>query len=329
MTSPWATKYTLNDLVIDASAPPEEMQGLLKKTGAIVLKGLIKPEDISNMMSDFKPHLDALGHSGAGGQWEGSFFPATTKKIPGLATKSRTWVDKVLLNPVLGGLADFALTRRTKTTISQPGQWSTCKPEINLSGLLEIHPGGDRQDLHRDDALFHQKVVAASDWTPRREHSIVTLLALSKVTTANGGTLVIPESHLKGDDIPPPAYEDCLTVEMEAGDCIVIFGSTYHAGGSNTTKVDEPDSVRTMCVTGYKVGYLKQEENQYLQHDIEEIKKLPLAAQKILGWDLAVPYMGYVNWLHPLLTLGYDPKDVPQGDDLFYDRQQGSEVLAI
>ncbi|OCF62239.1 hypothetical protein L486_01907 [Kwoniella mangroviensis CBS 10435] len=299
------------------------------KTGAIVLKGLIEPEHVNGMMSDFKPHLDALGDSGAGEQWEESFFPATTKKIPGLATKSRTWVDKVLLNPVLGGIADFALTRCTKTTISQPGQWSTCKPEINLCGLLEIHPGGQRQDLHRDDALFHQKVAGTEEWTPRREHSIVTLLALSKVTAVNGGTLVIPESHLKGDDIPPPVYEDCLTVEMEAGDCIVIFGSTYHAGGTNQTKVGEPNSVRTMCVTGYKVGYLKQEENQYLQHNIEEIKKLPIAAQKILGWDLAIPYMGYVNWLHPLLTLGHDPKGVPQGDDLFYDRQQDSVVVAI
>jgi hypothetical protein len=38
--------------------------------------------------------------------------------------------------------------------------------------------------------------------------------------------------------------------------------------------------------------------------------------------SVSLPYLGYVNWEHPLLTLGHDPKIVPKLDDLFYDKDQ-------
>jgi ectoine hydroxylase-related dioxygenase (phytanoyl-CoA dioxygenase family) len=77
-----------------------------------------------------------------------------------------------------------------------------------------------------------------------------------------------------------------------------------------------------MALCGWSCGYLKQEENQYLQLTADEVKKLPIEAQRLAGWDVSLPYLGYVNWGHPLLTLGHDPKDVPQLDELFYDKIQ-------
>lgn len=70
-----------------------------------------------------------------------------------------------------------------------------------------------------------------------------------------------------------------------------FLGSTFHAGGGNICDENNPDRIRTMVVTAFKEGYLKQEENQYLQHDIEDVKKLSWEAQRMLGWDLSLPYL--------------------------------------
>lgn len=319
--------YTLADLCIDAKAPQEEINALIGKMGAVVLKGLLSKDEVNAMLADFKPHLDKLGPSGNREQWDGSFFPPTSKKVPGLLAKSDTYVSSMLLNPVLNGIADHALTRRTKTTMSNPTRyWSTCKPQLNVTGVLEVNPGGKAQDLHRDDAIYHDRIKGSDVWDPAQEKSILALAALTTVTPENGGTLIVPGSHIRSDDLPPPTYEDAIHVAAEPGDCVVILCSVYHAGGANEMQVGDENSVRTLVLCGWSAGMLKQEENQYLQLTKEEVMRLPLEAQRLAGWDVSLPYLGYVNWQHPLLTLGHDPKTVPQLDDLFYDKVQDAPV---
>ncbi|EJT50531.1 phytanoyl-CoA dioxygenase family protein [Trichosporon asahii var. asahii CBS 8904] len=318
--------YTLEDICIDAKAPQEEINALIGKMGAIVLKGLLSKEEVDQMLSDFQPHLDALGPSGNREQWDGSFFPPTSKKVPGLLGKSDAYVHSMALNPVLNGIADHALTRRTKTTMSNPERyWSTCRPQLNVTGVLEVNPGGKAQDLHRDDAIYHDPIRGSDVWDPKQEKSILALAALTPVTPENGGTLIVPGSHIRSDDLPPPTYEDAISVRADPGDCVVILCSVYHAGGANKLEVGAPNSIRTLALCGWSCGYLKQEENQYLQLTKEEVMRLPVAAQRLAGWEVSLPYLGYVNWEHPLLTLGHPRSKVPQLDDLFYDKDQSDE----
>lgn len=321
--------YTLADLCIDAKAPQAEINALIAKMGAVVLKGLLTKDEVDAMYKDFKPHLDDLGPAGNTEQWDGSFFPSTSKKVPGLLGKSDAFVQSLLLNKTLNGIANHALTRRTKTTMSSPEtSWSTCRPQLNVTGVLEVNPGGKAQDLHRDDAIYHDKIKGSDVWDPSQEKSILALAALTKVTPENGGTLIVPGSHIRSDDLPPPTYEDAIHVSAEPGDCVVILCSVYHAGGANILKVGEENSVRCLALCGWSCGYLKQEENQYLQLTQEQVKRLPIEAQRLAGWEVSLPYLGYVNWGHPLLTLGHDPKTVPQLDDLFYDKDQSDVVPA-
>ncbi|KLT44709.1 hypothetical protein CC85DRAFT_270710 [Cutaneotrichosporon oleaginosum] len=286
--------YELEDLCIDAKAPQAEINALIAKMGAVVLKGLLSKEEVDQMNKDFKPHLDALGPSGNKEQWDGSFFPNTSKKVPGLLAKSDQYVHSMLLNP----------------------------PQLNVTALLEVNPGGKAQELHRDDAIYHDRIKGSDVWDPRQEKSILALAALTKVTPENGGTLIVPGSHIRSDDLPAPTYEDAIHVAAEPGDCVVILCSVYHGGGANSMEVGAPNSVRCMALCGFSCGYLKQEENQYLQLPIEAVKRLPIEAQRLAGWDMSLPYLGYVNWEHPLLTLGHDRSIVPQLDDLFYDKVQ-------
>ncbi|KAK4687170.1 hypothetical protein P7C73_g2944, partial [Tremellales sp. Uapishka_1] len=159
MSSPAAT---LAECTIDASAPFEDILALLKLRGGIVLKNLIHPEDIRKMKQEMQPYIDAkdpakspdwwvLALSGPGYQElirsrQGDFFPPTTRKVAGLLTKSAVFGNKFVLNPVAKGLSDALLTRRARTSFDpERKQWSTSKPYINVTLLLEIHPGAAAQ----------------------------------------------------------------------------------------------------------------------------------------------------------------------------------------
>jgi hypothetical protein len=56
-------------------------------------------------------------------------------------------------------------------------------------------------------------------------------------------------------------------------------------------EVGEPYSVRCLALCGWCAGYVRQEENQYLALDWEEVKKLPVKVQELLGWNMVLPYL--------------------------------------
>lgn len=61
-------------------------------------------------------------------------------------------------------------------------------------------------------------------------------------------------------------------------------------------------------------GLLRQEENQYLTHDAETIKRLPLPLQRFMGWGISDPWKGYVELQDPILVLNPDEKDLTNLD---------------
>jgi ectoine hydroxylase-related dioxygenase (phytanoyl-CoA dioxygenase family) len=61
------------------------------------------------------------------------------------------------------------------------------------------------------------------------------IAAMTKITYENGATMVIPKSHVWGDERAPEVYE-AVPAELEIGDALIFLGNTYHGGGANTTK---------------------------------------------------------------------------------------------
>jgi hypothetical protein len=53
---------------------------------------------------------------------------------------------------------------------------ATSKPQVNVSGVLEIHSGGQRQEIHRDDMGYHWHRPAVEKWSTARESSILALI---------------------------------------------------------------------------------------------------------------------------------------------------------
>lgn len=81
----------------------------------------------------------------------------------------------------------------------------TAKAHISTSLTMEIGPGGAAQRIHRDDKNFHHHHTDRSKVGVQQgeEAEIGFLIAGVDVTVENGGTLVIPGSHLWDDDRVP------------------------------------------------------------------------------------------------------------------------------
>lgn len=311
-----APKVTLADCTLPATASVEEIESVIKLYGGCVVKGLFKPETCNQALAEFQPYLDNLG-TGAQ-KWNGTFFPSTTKKVAGLITKSDTYAS-MILNETLLHIAHDLFAVRHKNRFYEPRKYSTCKPQIHVTDLLEIHSGGKAQVLHRDDSIYHNILPKADVWTKGRDVSILNFVALSRVTPDNGGTLFVPGSHLWGDEEEAPNEEDALKADMETGDVFMMLCSTYHGGGNNILPPEDPLSVRSVALIGYSAGWLKQEENQYIALDWKKLATMPRAVQELAGWTVGLPMLGWYDHGHPLNHLGHD---IPNGDHTFFDNNQ-------
>lgn len=103
---------------------------------------------------------------------------------------------------------------------------------------------------------------------------------------------------------------------MQKGDAYCMLGSTYHAGGANQTT----DTKRPMHGLFYCRGYYRAEENQYLIHSKEEVLSWSPEVQRVMGYTISTPNIGFVDLMQPNLYLSgdYDP-------DAMYDLDPSQE----
>jgi len=148
------------------------------------------------------------------------------------------------------------------------------------------------QDIHRDQWAF--------DFFPFPKGFEVqcnTIWAMTDFTEENGATRVIPGSH-RYDDKLRFKQEDTEPAEMEAGSVLFYTGSLYHGGGANRS-----NAVRSGLNLTYAIGWLRQEENQYLSVPLEIARELPDPLLRLMGYAQGAYALGYVDDLR-------DPLDV-------------------
>ncbi|MEC9121333.1 MAG: phytanoyl-CoA dioxygenase family protein, partial [Pseudomonadota bacterium] len=80
-----------------------------------------------------------------------------------------------------------------------------------------------------------------------------------------------------------PIYE----AVMPRGSVVIYLGSTIHGGGAN-----DSDKPRKALVNTYCLGWLRQEENQYLSLDKEDVDRLSDPVRRLLGFQAHGPFLG-------------------------------------
>jgi ectoine hydroxylase-related dioxygenase (phytanoyl-CoA dioxygenase family) len=93
---------------------------------------------------------------------------------------------------------------------------------------------------------------------------------------------------------------------------VIYTGRTVHGGGANTT-----EQTRIGINVDYVLGWLRQEENQYLAVPRDVAAALPEEVQRLIGYQLGAYALGYVDDLRDPLRVLRDEADPGDGAPSF------------
>jgi len=208
------------------------------------------------------------------------FEGRSTERVYTLVARGRVFWDIALDDRVLA-LCDRFLLPECLLTASQ---------------AICIRPGEQRQDFHHDDTFYTVP-------RPRPMISISTIAAVDAFTAENGGTEIIPGSHLWGDDWSERVKDETRgakprTVAMPAGACVMFSGTLVHRGGANRSAAP-----RLAFSNQYCQPWARQQENFLLGVPPEVARQMPERLQRMLGYSVYPPFMGQLTASHPAKAL--------------------------
>lgn len=267
---------------LPADTPSSEVVRALADDGAVIVERLVSEDTADRVATELRPYIDATLH-GMG------FAGSTTKRTGAVAARSETsW--QLLGHPLLKEVCDEVLGRQrlpgkkvsAKNWHSDDARYSWI---INLTQAIQIGPGSTPQPIHQDDGF------AIHDFYGEVEVEISTMWALDEFTEENGATRVVPGSHKPGMGPRKKAFalEDSTHAAMPKGSVLVWLGTVFHGGGKN-----QSNKTRLGLNVDYCVGFLRQEENQYLACPPQEARRLPKDMQNMLGYQMGGFALGYV-----------------------------------
>jgi len=263
--------------------PLDAIVDALRADGAVIVERLVDTALCDRIEAELAPHVSdtPLGAD--------RFTGHNTTRTGALLARSPSVCDLVA-HPLVLDVVDAVLWP-SKTTF-----------QLHLTQAIAIGPDSPAQPLHRDQWCF--------DFFPFPddvEVEVSTIWALSDFTEANGATRVVPRSHLPGVDPGALRSADTVAATMPRGSVVLYTGRTVHGGGANTT-----NEVRTGINVDYVLGWLRQEENQYLSVPIETVRELPDRVQRLMGYEMGCYALGYVGDLqNPMAMLRDDPASGP------------------
>lgn len=157
----------------------------------------------------------------------------------------------------------------------------------SLTGFV-TYPGQTPQPIHADDAGIPLE-------RPHQPLAILGILALTDFTRDNGGTRVVPGSHLFDRRPTVEDDEDTLTVEMSAGSLLIYNGSIWHGGSANNSA-----STRMGIICNYCAGWIRQEENLMFGLSRDLVAQFDPRLRKLVGYNTFKGLRGHVSGVNPI-----------------------------
>lgn len=239
--------------------------------GYVILTNVLNEKQLSTLHQELESYFEIRQNCQA------LFFGFNTKRIEALFSKSKI-VQEMATNEQVLEVVDYVLG-------------DNCDDfQINLTQGIRINPGEKAQILHPDSALFP---ISNKPF----EFVMNALWAYSDFKKENGATQIVPGSHKWAEDRKPEPQE-ILYAEMPAGSVLLYAASLLHGGGANTS-----NETRTGIAIGYCLGWLRQSENQYLSYPIQVAKTFNPVLQRLIGYNVHRPNLGWVNGHDPIILL--------------------------
>ncbi len=247
------------------TARADDVVDALNEAGGAIVEDLVDADVVARVTNEMAPYLAATA-PGAD-----NFSGTATRRTGALVARSPA-SHQLIGHPLVLAVADRFLWAG-KTTF-----------QLHLSQMITIGPGSPAQALHRDQWCFD-----FFSFPDDMEVELSTMWALTDFTEATGATRVIPGSHRDSDEAIADEHRAVRAV-MRPGSVLLYGGRTIHGGGANTS-----DQVRVGLNADYTLGWLRQEENQYLSVPPEVARTLSGPMRDLIGYTLGAFALGYVD----------------------------------
>src|SRR5215472_13827397 len=262
--------------IAPSKAPYTEAIRALEHAGCVVVSGVIDESARQNISSELQPSLESadvgqsLNEKYAQDGGPSDFYPGHTKRVTALVAKSQTFRGFVT-HPLMLAVCDAFLKANCSSY------------QVHATAGLVVGPGATVQVLHREEDAFQFFKV------PRPNMVVASMWAISDFTELNGGTHLVVGSHRwPADRI---ARDDEVAIaEMPAGSGLMWMGGTLQGAGANCSA----DDWRYGVFLSYSLGWLRQEENQYLDVPGEIARTLPKQVRDLAGFKMPLA-LGYTD----------------------------------
>lgn len=259
----------------------------IERDGYTIIEDFLTREQHAEVKRVLALYLDT--HRG-----RNDFEGLKTERVYTLVARGRVFWDSVLDARVLALCERFLLPNFLLTA----------------SQAIRIGPGETPQPFHSDDS-YHQIPH------PRPMISLSTIVAVDAFTEANGGTNVIPGSHLwdetrranlfplgGGDDgagADARLEGESIPVVMPERACVVFAGTLLHRGGRNRS-----EAPRLAFSNQYCQPWARPQENFFLGVPQAVARQMPRRLQELLGYSIHPPFIGQLTAIHPIHSLAPD-----------------------
>ncbi len=265
-------------------ATTDELSSAIRTDGACIIERLATDALLDRFSVEMSPWTERVARGGE------DFAGTHTRRAGALIARSEA-ARELVTNPLVLATVPKVLPKHTAF-------------QLHLTQTIAIGPGETSQPIHRDQWAW--------DFFPFPSGFDVqcnTIWALTDFTEANGATRVVPGSNRWADKMRiDPA--DTVAATMPRGSVLLYSGSVYHGGGANTG-----DSTRVGINITYCLGWLRQEENQYLSCPPEIARTLDPELLRLMGYRHGAYALGYVDDLRDPLAALFDPNVLEQPAD--------------
>jgi ectoine hydroxylase-related dioxygenase (phytanoyl-CoA dioxygenase family) len=280
---------TLQTLSPDSKA--SEIVAAIQHDGACIVRDALSSGALASLDADLAPWIER-SQPGAD-----DFTGRFTKRTGALVARCPE-TRPVITNPLVLAAANELL-----------GPYCE-RIQLHLSQTIDILPGQPAQILHRDR-------LAWGGYIPKSiEPQFNTIWALTEFTEENGATHVVPGSHDWPLDRDPKSPSESIQGTMRRGSVLCYSGTVIHGGGANRS-----DAVRIGLNITYCLGWLRQEENQFLSCPPRIACDLDPQLTDLLGYTMGNYALGYYSHpemvdglpdtLPPEVAIGRSPEAIP------------------
>ena len=203
-----------------ATAKFDDIWEAYERDGAVIVEDMLSPETLAKLRDETEASFRATAPGTAADDADvAEFWGGNTKRFTRLAARSRTFLDRVLVHPLLLRVADAELLPHCAQ------YW------MNTGQMMCIGPGSRAQWLHRDAENWGH----FCDGPKSIPVTVSCMFAVTDFKAETGATRVAPGSHGWRDFRTEARPDQILQAEMKSGSGLIYSGKVVHSGGANAT----------------------------------------------------------------------------------------------